>query len=199
MTSTERFKTVMNILDNNDLANCSRNHTLFEKLKDDELTDNDKVSAMVDAIRGVEKRTENNPNKYPEYIMAKLRQRRGLEPYDTTKDGLLNSFTPSEAFSEVLSWEGLYKYDYTIKTWIRDIFQINWEYKSELIRDLKRNWDTVEAEWDEVEDEIREFIDENVYYDYPYDHYADQEVCVDIVVDNRINTVFDNVKGELKK
>jgi hypothetical protein len=81
---------------------------------------------------------------------------------------IFNDDHPQEAFDEKL-FSG---YD-----------DCEWEYKSELIRDLKRNWDTVEVEWDEVEDEIREFIGENVYYDYPYDHYADQEVCVDIIVD----------------
>jgi len=64
-------------------------------------------------------------NKYPDYIMRKLRQRRWLEPNDISSDEILNNFSPQQAFKEVLSWEGLINWDETIKLWINDIYSIN--------------------------------------------------------------------------
>lgn len=64
-------------------------------------------------------------NKYPDYIMRKLRQRRGLEPNDISSDEILNNFSPQQAFKEVLSWEGLINWDETIREWINDIYGIN--------------------------------------------------------------------------
>ena len=64
-------------------------------------------------------------NKYPDYIMRKLRQRRWLEPNDISSDEILNNFSPQQAFKEVLSWEGLINWDETIKLWINDIYGIN--------------------------------------------------------------------------
>lgn len=64
-------------------------------------------------------------NKYPENIMRDLRQRKGLEPNDTTCDDEINTLTPNEAFEEVLEWDGLIDYAYTIKQWIKDIYGIN--------------------------------------------------------------------------
>ena len=64
-------------------------------------------------------------NKYPDYIMRKLRQRRWLEPNDISSDEILNNFSPQQAFKEVLSWEGLINWDETIKEWINDIYSIN--------------------------------------------------------------------------
>ena len=64
-------------------------------------------------------------NKYPGYIMRKLRQRRGLEPDNVSSDEILNNFSPQQAFKEVLSWEGLINWDETIKEWINDIYGIS--------------------------------------------------------------------------
>ena len=64
-------------------------------------------------------------NKYPDYIMRKLRQRRWLEPNDISSDEILNNFSPQQAFKEVLSWEGLINWDETIKEWINDIYGIS--------------------------------------------------------------------------
>lgn len=64
-------------------------------------------------------------NKYPENIMRYLRQRKGLELNDTTCDDEINLMTPNEAFEEVLEWDGLINYAYTIKRWIEDIYGIN--------------------------------------------------------------------------
>lgn len=64
-------------------------------------------------------------NKYSEYILKMLRQRRNLEEDDTSKDEELNKMSPSTAFAEVCSWEGLNSYDHTIKGWIKDIYGFN--------------------------------------------------------------------------
>ena len=64
-------------------------------------------------------------NKYPENIMRYLRQRKGLEPDDTTCDDEINLMTPNEAFEEVLMWDGLIGHGYKIKSWIEDIYGID--------------------------------------------------------------------------
>lgn len=64
-------------------------------------------------------------NKYPENIMEYLRQRKGLEPNDTTCDDEINTLTPNEAFEKVLEWDGLINYTYKIKRWIEDIYGID--------------------------------------------------------------------------
>lgn len=43
--------------------------------------------------------------KTPEYIMQKLRKRRGLEPEDKTQDDLLRQMTPENKLREVCGWE----------------------------------------------------------------------------------------------
>lgn len=65
-------------------------------------------------------------NKYPEYVMGKLRQRLGLEKDDTNEDTDIMNYTPSEAFYEVLGWDGLLGgWDSQIKQYIRDIYKID--------------------------------------------------------------------------
>lgn len=73
-------------------------------------------------------------NRYPEYIMCMLRQRQRLDENDTSKDSVINTYTPNEAFEEVCNWEGLINYAYTIKKWIRDIYNIDLD---ELSMDLE--------------------------------------------------------------
>jgi len=122
MTSTERFKIVMNILDENDLCNNTRNHVAFDNLSEQELSNSEKVSQIVEKIRDYEQYVETASNRYPENIMQKLRQRRGLEEYDTSEDQNINTMSPSEAFDDVCNWEGLINYSHTIKHWISDIY-----------------------------------------------------------------------------
>ena len=62
---------------------------------------------------------------YPEYIMRMLRQRLGLEPNDTSRDEELSLMTPSDAFEEVLEWNGLIGFSSTIKAWIEDTYGFN--------------------------------------------------------------------------
>lgn len=59
---------------------------------------------------------------YPEYIMKILRQRRGLDENDTRLDEEFSLMIPPDVFEEVLEWDGLIGYFYTIKTWIEDIY-----------------------------------------------------------------------------
>ena len=126
MTSTERFKIVMDILERNDLSNCSRNHTIFDKLAENDLYNPYMIDKTVKLIRELEEREESNSDRYPEYIMRNLRQRQGLDEFDTSEDERLNRTEPSEAFSEVCQWNGLMgSYDYTIKSWIKDIYGID--------------------------------------------------------------------------
>lgn len=61
----------------------------------------------------------------PEYIMQKLRQRRGLEPDDTSMDDVLKALPNEKVFDEVLTWEGLIHYGETILGWISDIFDVD--------------------------------------------------------------------------
>ena len=63
-------------------------------------------------------------NRYPEYIMQKLRQRRGLEEDDVSEDSDINTLSPSESFDEVCNWEGLINYGSTIRGWINDIYGV---------------------------------------------------------------------------
>jgi len=64
-------------------------------------------------------------NKYPEYIMKRLREREGLGENDTREDEYLNTLTPNETLKEMLEWEGLLGYAETIKGWIKDIYGVD--------------------------------------------------------------------------
>ena len=127
MNSTERFKKVMDILENNNLCNCSRNHTFFEKLKDTELDDNNKINEVINSINEYKEREKNNTNKYPDYIMRTLRQRRGLDEYDNSKDSYISEMSPERAFSEMCEWNGFIGWSGTIKGWIKDTYGIELE------------------------------------------------------------------------
>jgi hypothetical protein len=64
-------------------------------------------------------------NRYPEPIMKTLRKRLGLEAEDTSRDNLINTYSPSEAFDEMLKWEGIIGYTGIIKYWIESIYGID--------------------------------------------------------------------------
>ena len=57
--------------------------------------------------------------------MGYLRQRLGLEADDTSVDTSINTMSRDDAFSEVLEWDGLIRYDTRIKSWIRDIYGVD--------------------------------------------------------------------------
>ena len=65
--------------------------------------------------------------KYPEYIMAKIRQRMGLESEDTSLDWRITKMSKMEVFNQVLLWEGLIGFDYALPHWIKDIFGVDLE------------------------------------------------------------------------
>lgn len=66
-------------------------------------------------------------NKYPEYIMKSCRQCFGLEPTDTSRDDMFNSYTPREAFSRYCQWEGCYWPTNNMLNAIEDCFKIKLE------------------------------------------------------------------------
>lgn len=68
---------------------------------------------------------KNIENKYPEYIIKILRQRRNIDEDDTSEDKDINTLSTDEVFSEVCDWEGLIGYNSVIKRWINDIYKIN--------------------------------------------------------------------------
>ena len=64
--------------------------------------------------------------RYPEYIIRYLRQRKGLNVDDTSHDEQLHAMSPSDVFAETLEWNGLLGgWDYQIKGWIKDIYGID--------------------------------------------------------------------------
>jgi hypothetical protein len=65
--------------------------------------------------------------EYPEYILAKLRQRQGLDENDTSEDDSFISMDPDQVFDEVCNWEGLIGYGETIREWISDIYGVNFD------------------------------------------------------------------------
>jgi len=132
MNSTERFKMVMDILNEYDFGCSCTNITMFEKLKDEELTDTTKVKEIIEQIELYEQRLEQNPNRYPEQIMQFLRQRRRLDKYDTSEDNELNEINPEKAFEEVCNWNGFYNWAGTFKDWIRDIYGIELDKSEEM-------------------------------------------------------------------
>lgn len=58
-----------------------------------------------------------------------------------------------------------------------------YEY-DELYKIIENNWDEEKYGWfDEHEDFIRDWVHDNVFFNFPYDHFLKQEVNVDILVD----------------
>lgn len=76
-----------------------------------------------------------------------------------------------------------------------------WDYQDELAKEMGDKWDE-KTPWDEVEDDVRTFIQERVFYDYPADHYLNTTVEVDIMVDTgdgnydfTLNSVYPHYDG----
>ncbi len=57
-------------------------------------------------------------------IMQTLRERRGLEPNDTSQDAQIQDMGNDEAFRNVLEWEGILGYDYKIRQWVKEIYGV---------------------------------------------------------------------------
>lgn len=65
-------------------------------------------------------------------------------------------------------------------------FDAPWDYNKELIHELKQIWHKNDEvpEWDsEIASEISDFVQEKVMWNWPYDHYANQMVEVDLILD----------------
>ena len=63
-------------------------------------------------------------NKYPEYIMQKLRESLGLEPTETYRDAEINLMSSNWAFDSLLEWEGLIDYGDKIRELVDSIYGI---------------------------------------------------------------------------
>lgn len=64
-------------------------------------------------------------NKYSDEIMRIVRQRLGLNAFDTSKDSLINEMDKGEIFDHVCKWEGFVGYSDTIKGWVLDIYGVD--------------------------------------------------------------------------
>ena len=62
---------------------------------------------------------------YPEYLMRKVRQRRDLEPNDTSQDKEIREMLPDSFLYEVLTWEGFLGYTPSFMAWVKDIFGVD--------------------------------------------------------------------------
>lgn len=59
--------------------------------------------------------------KTPSYILAKLRQRQGLDSTDVSEDARLNALDPMDKLREVLAWEmGDGRWADQFLTWAKD-------------------------------------------------------------------------------
>lgn len=126
MNSTEKFKKVMDILKEFDLGNSPINHSFFDKLTEEELNDQEVIKQTIDKLNAYQEKVISNTNSYPEYVMQNLRQRRGLDKYDTSLDDQLSNMSKDNAFKDVVNWNGLLGgYDYTIKSWVKDIYGVD--------------------------------------------------------------------------
>lgn len=125
MERMERVKRYMEILNKYDEGNSSYNWDILDKLSDEDLYNEEKIMEKINIIQKHQERIENNLNRYPEEIMECVRQRWGLEKFDDSKDEEINQLSPDEVFDHVCNWNGLLGYASTIKSWIRDIFNIN--------------------------------------------------------------------------
>ena len=58
-----------------------------------------------------------------------------------------------------------------------------YEFERNLLDTIKENWESLLGEYEEYEDFIRDWVWEHVAYKLPEEHYLDQSVCVNIIVD----------------
>ncbi len=55
-------------------------------------------------------------------IMQTLREHKGLEPNDTSRDADINDMSKDDAFRSVLEYEGIIGFDFKIRNWIKEIY-----------------------------------------------------------------------------
>lgn len=125
MKQSERISRYVEILAEHDLGNTSWNWEILDELTDEELFDENKIKKKINIILEHITRIENNPNKYPEYVMECVRRRWGLKRYDDLRDEEINKLSSNEVFKHVCEWNGLIEYAYIIKKWIEDIYKVD--------------------------------------------------------------------------
>lgn len=125
MERMERVKRYMEILDKYDEGNSSWNLGILDKLSDEDLYNEEKIVEKINIIQKHQERIENNSNRYTEDIMECVRQRLGLEKFDDTRDEEINQLSPDKVFNHVCNWNGFLGYATTIKSWIKDIYKVN--------------------------------------------------------------------------
>lgn len=87
-----------------------------------------------------------------------------------TVQEILSQGNPKDTFyDKILEWYGDIDFDYRI------------EVESDVIEYIEEHYPDFFEEIDE--DLIKEYVQENVYFEYPYEHYLQQEFCIDIMVD----------------
>jgi len=79
-----------------------------------------------------------------------------------------------------------------------DFFDYECDCRDELIKMIKEHFNDngIALNFDKYEDYIRDWVNENIYYTYPYDHYLKQDVYIDIIVDTG-DANYDYTKNEL--
>ena len=88
---------------------------------------------------------------------------------DENISDILKSNCPQERFNEIMS-DSYFDYEWELKA---DVIQF-------VINELE---DNEEIRCAEITDLIQAYCDEHIYFNYPYQDYLDQEVCIDILVD----------------
>lgn len=64
-------------------------------------------------------------HNYPDYIKSLVSmQMFDLEEGDKSKYSEIDNLSPNEVFSSLLIWEGIIGYDYTILSWIKDVYGV---------------------------------------------------------------------------
>lgn len=64
--------------------------------------------------------------KYPPRIIEACREMLGVDgDSDTSKDKEIFYMSPNEVFSHVTTYDGLFNYDYKIRSWVEAIYKID--------------------------------------------------------------------------
>jgi len=121
-------------------------------------------------------RTDDNGNYYGE-IYADYRD----EFDESTIVDIFNSDNPRDSFYEKL-----------------DFFDCECDYKDDVVNEIEEHFndDDKAPDFKKYEDFIRDWVYENVYFNYPYDHYLGQDVYIDVIVDTGDGN-YDYTKNEL--
>ncbi|MDF2615411.1 MAG: hypothetical protein K0Q47_66 [Sedimentibacter sp.] len=64
---------------------------------------------------------------YPEEIMGLVRQALGVPEDDDSKDERIKKMTKHNVFRKILQWEGIVGYEFYIKSWIEQIWNISFD------------------------------------------------------------------------